>query len=72
MEALEQGKGFDLKMAPFETADAKKELIKQQASLQVKHFTFSQSGLGPSEPVNGSVSLAGAMCYPKGIEMQCF
>lgn len=28
MEALEQGKGFDLKMAPFETADAKKGINK--------------------------------------------
>lgn len=29
MEPLEQGKGFDLKIAPFEIADEIKELIKQ-------------------------------------------
>lgn len=66
MEPLEQGKGFDLKIAPFEIADEIKELIKQRATLQVNHFSFSQSRLSPS----GSTTPAGPMRYPKGTEMQ--
>lgn len=54
MEPLEQGKGFDLKIAPFEIADEKKELIKQQANLQVDCFSFTQSRLSPSAPEMGA------------------
>lgn len=51
---LEQGKGFDLKIAPFEMADEKEELIKQQASLQVNHFSLSHGRLRPSASEMGA------------------